>query len=96
MDETKWHSSDDQGGSTHRDQCIGLFMADTMTQCIAEIKEVEGEAAQTGKPPKFSLNQILKKYGLSLSTVSKQMTSKVEAMGPQVGAVRRGRIFQAG
>ena len=95
-DETKWPSSDDQGGSTHRDQCIGLFTADAMTQCIAEIKEVEGEAARTGKPPKFSRNQISKKYGLSPSTVSKQMTGKVVGMGPQVGGVRRERIFQAG
>ena len=91
-DEAKWHSSDDRGGSTHQDQHIGLFM----TQCIAEIKEVEGEAARTGKPPKFSRNQISKKYGLSLSTVSKRMTGKVVGMGPQVGGVRRGRIFQAG
>ena len=35
-------------------KCIGLFTADAMSQCIAEIKEVEGEAARTGKPPKFS------------------------------------------
>ena len=96
MDETKRHSSEDRGGSTHQDQCIGLFTADAMTQCIAEIKEVEGEAAQTGNPPKFSRNQISKKYGLSPSTVSKRMTGKVVGMGPQVGGVRRGRIFQAG
>ena len=95
-DETKRHSLDDRGGSTHRDQRIGLFTADAMTQCIAEIKEVEGEAARTGKQPKFSRNQILKKYGLSPSTVSKQMTGKVVGMGPQVGGVGRGRIFQAG
>ena len=31
-------------------------MVDTMTQCIAKIKEEEGEAAWTGKPPKFLLN----------------------------------------
>ena len=95
-DETKEHSSDNRGGSTHQDQCTGLFTADAMTQCIAKIKEVEGKAARTGKSPKFSQNQILKKYGLSLSTVSKQMTGKVVGMGPQVGGVRRGRIFQAG
>ena len=71
-------------------------MVDAMTQCIAKIKEVEGEAAQTGKPPKFSWNQISKKYEMSLSTVSKWMTSKVVGMDPQVGGVRRGRIFQAG
>ena len=95
-DETKQHSSDDRGGSTHRDQHIGLFTADAMSQCIAEIKEVEGEAARTGNPPKFSRNQISKKYGLSPSTVSKRMTGKVVGMGPQVGGARRGRIFQAG
>ena len=66
-----------------------------MTQCIAEIKEIEGEAAEKGKPPKFSWNQISKKYGLSPFTVSKRMTGKVVGMGPQVGGVRRGRIFQA-
>ena len=96
IDETKRHSSDCQGGSTHWDQRIGLFTTDSMTQCIAKIKEVEEEAAQTGNPPKFSWNQISKKYGLSPSTVSKQMTGKVVGMGPQVGGVRRGRIFQAG
>ena len=64
MDETKRHSSYDQGGSTHRNQRIGLFMADAISQCIAKIKEVEGEADQTGKPPKFSQNEISKKYVL--------------------------------
>ena len=94
--ETKRHSSEDRSGSSHRNEHIGLFTADVMTQCIARIKEVEGEAAQTGRPPKFSQNQISKKYGLSPSTVSKRMTGKVTGMGPQVGGVRRGRIFQAG
>ena len=56
----------------------------------------QGEAAWTVNPPKFSWNQISKKYGLSPSTVSKRMTGKVVGMGPQVGGVRRGRIFQAG
>ena len=87
---------DDRGGSTRWDQRIGLFKVDAMTQCIAKIKEAEGEAAWTGKPPKFSRNQISKKYGQSPSTVSKRMTGKVVGMGPQVGGVRRGRIFQAG
>ena len=95
-DETKRHSLDDRGGSTHRNEHIGLFTVDAMSQCITEIKEVEAEAARTGKPPKFSRNQISKKYGLSLSTVSKWMTGKVVGMGPQVGGVKRGRIFQAG
>ena len=71
-------------------------MADAMTECIAEIKEVEAEAAGTGKPPKLSRNQISKKHGLSPSTVSMRMTGKVAGMGPQVGGARRGRIFQAG
>ena len=48
------------------------------------------------KLPKFSRNQISKKYGLSPSTVSKWMSGKVVGMGPQVGGARRGRIFQAG
>ena len=92
---------DDWGGSTHRDQRIGLFMADSMSQCIAEIREVEAEAARTGKPPKLSRNKISKKYGLSPSSVSKRMTGKVLGMGPQVGGARRGKnlssrlVFQA-
>ena len=81
-DETKRHSSGDRGGSTHRDQHIGLFTADSMTLCIAEIREVEAEAAQTGKPPKFSRNKISKKYGLSPSTVSKQDDQQSNRHGP--------------
>ena len=57
MDETKRHISDDWGGSTHRDQRIGLFTADSMTLSIAEIREVEAEAARTGKALKLSRNQ---------------------------------------
>ena len=81
-------------GSTHQDQCIGLFMADAMTKCIAEIREVEAEAAQTGSQPKLSWNQISKKYGLSPSTVSKWMMGKVIGMGPQVGGARREESFK--
>ena len=67
-----------------------------MSQCIAEIREVEAEAAWTGTEPKMSWNQISKKYGLRPSTVSKQMMGKVIGMGQQVGGARRGRIFQTG
>ena len=55
-DETKLHSLEDWGGYTHRDQHIGLFTGDAMTQCLAKIKEVE--AAQTGSQTKFSQNQV--------------------------------------
>ena len=51
-DETKQHSSGDRDGSTHWDQRIGLFMADSMTQCIAGIREVEAEATQHRKTTK--------------------------------------------
>ena len=94
MDETKRHSSGNWGGSTHWDQCIGLFMADSMTQCIAEIREVEAEAARTGKPRKLSRNKISKKYGVSPSSVSKWITGKVLGMGPQVGGARREESFK--
>ena len=42
------------GGSTHRDQSTGNFMADTMIQCINEIKQVKVEAATKGEQPKLS------------------------------------------
>ena len=41
-------SSGDRGGSTHANQRIGLFQADVMWQCIAEINRVEAEAKQHG------------------------------------------------
>ena len=69
-DETKRHSSEDRGGSTHWNQCIGLFTVDAMSQCIAEIKEVEGEAARTGNPPKFSWNQATQYLGFTLFLLS--------------------------
>ena len=61
-DETKQNSLENRGGSIYWDQCIGLFMADTMTKCIAQISKVEAEAAWTGTQPKMSHNLILKKY----------------------------------
>ena len=41
-------------GSAHKDQSTGNFMADTMIQCINEIKQVEAEAAAKGQTPKLS------------------------------------------
>ena len=84
------------GGSAHRDQSTGNFMADTMIQCINEIKQVEAEAAATNEPPKLSQNMICRKYGLAPGTVSKRMTGKVKGMGPQGGGARRGRVFNQG
>ena len=67
---------DDRGGSTHRDQRIGLFKADVMRACIDEINRVEGAE----KPKKFR-NQIAKEYGLSPSTVSSDTVPFVSSVG---------------
>ena len=40
------------GGSAHRDQFTVNFTADTMIQCINEIKQVKAEAAVKGELPK--------------------------------------------
>ena len=40
----KLPSSGDHGGSTHAKQKIGLFEAEVMRKCIAEINKVEAEA----------------------------------------------------
>ena len=56
-DETKRHSSENWGRSTYWDKHIGVFTADAMTKCIAEIREAEAEAAWTGTQPKMSRNQ---------------------------------------
>ena len=70
-DETKRHSSDDRGGSTHWNKRIGMFTADAMRQCIAEIKEVEAEAARIGNPPKFSRNQVTQYLCFTLFLLSR-------------------------
>ena len=54
------------GGSAHKDQSTGNFTADTMIQCINEIKEVEAEAAAKGQTPKLSRNMIQAKQYLCL------------------------------
>ena len=51
--ETKQNTSPG-GGSAHRDQSTGNFMANMMIHCINEIKQVEVEAAAKGKLPKLS------------------------------------------
>ena len=52
--ETKTKQNTSLGrGSAHRDQSTGNFMADTMIQCINEIKQVEAEAAANKEPPKL-------------------------------------------
>ena len=71
-------------------------MADTMIQCINEIKQVEAEVAANNEPPKLSQNMICRKYGLAPGTVSKRMTGKVKGMGPQGGGAWRGRVFNQG
>ena len=84
------------GGSAHKDQSNGNFTADTMIQCINEIKQVEAEAAAKGQTPKLSRNKICKKYGLAPGTISLRITGKVKGMGPQGGGARRGRVFNEG
>ena len=49
--------SGDRGGSTHAKQMIGLFEAEVMRKCIAEIHKVEADAKRHGKKPK-SRNKI--------------------------------------
>ena len=87
--------SGDRGGSTHVKQRIGLFEAEVMRKCIAEIHKVEADAKRHGKKPK-SRNKICDDFGLSPSTVSKRMTGKVKSMGPALGGARRGKVFTAG
>ena len=72
---------DDRGGSTHRDQRIGLFKADVMRACIDEINRVEGAAKLNNKKPKKSRNQIAKEYGLSPSRVSSDTVPFVSSVG---------------
>ena len=63
--ETKTKRNTSPGrGSTHRDQSTGNFKANTMIQCINEIKQVKAEAAAKGKLPKVSRNKIQAKQYL--------------------------------
>ena len=74
----------DHGGSTHYKQSIRNFNAETMRKCIEEIRRVESTPVPTGtKRP--SRNEIAASFGLSSSSVSKQMTGKVLSMGPAIG-----------
>ena len=43
-----------------------------------------------------SRNEIAASFGLSPSSVSKQMTGKVLSMGPALGGAQRGRVLDAG
>ena len=43
-----------------------------------------------------SRNEIVASYGLSPSSVSKQMTAKVLSMGPALGGARMSRVLSAG
>ena len=86
----------DQGDSAHANKWIGLFTAKEMKACINEIREVEQTAKDQGKKPEFSRNEICEKYGISPSSVSKQMTRKVKGYGPQLGGARRGKILSQG
>ena len=48
-------SSRDCGGSTHAKQKIGLFKAEVMRKCIAEIHKVEADAKLHETKPKQNL-----------------------------------------
>ena len=72
---------DDRGGSTHRDQWIGLFKAEVMQACIDKINRVEGAPKLNNKKPKKSRNQIPKEYGLSPSLVSSDTVPFVSWVG---------------
>ena len=67
-----------------------------MQACIDEINQVEGAARLNNAKPKKSRNEIAKEFGLSPSSVSKQMTEKVLSFGPALGGARKGRVFTAG
>ena len=69
-------SSGDHGGSTHAKQKIGLFKAEAMRKCIAEIHKVEADAKRHGIWP-TSQNKICKEFGLSPSMVSKRISSDI-------------------
>ena len=85
------------GDSANKNKKIGLFTAEAMSQCIAELKAVEARQKELGlAKPEQSRNQICKKYGIHPSTLSKRMTGKVVGMGSQLGGARRGRILTAG
>ena len=74
----------DHGGSTHYKQSIRNFKVETMRKCIEEIRRVESRPVPPGmKRP--SRNEIAASFGLSLSSVLKQMTEKVLSMGPALG-----------
>ena len=67
-----------------------------MQACIDEINQVEGAAGLNNEKPKKSRKKIAKEFGLSPSSVSKQMMGKVLLMGPALGGAWRGRVFNAG
>ena len=85
------------GDSAHKHKKIGLFTAESMRQCIEEVKAVEARQKEQGlAKPKRSRNEICKQFGIHPSTLSKRMTGKVVGMGCQLGGPRRGRVLTAG
>ena len=67
----------------HANQKIGLFKAMVMMQCIAEINRVEVETKQHGTQPR-SQNKICRDFGMSLSTVSKRVSSDIPYVSLEV------------
>ena len=87
-----------RGRSNHTGHMIGNFKEDTMAACNTEINFWENKVKVEGKdkPDKEnSRNKICKRHGLSLSTVSKWMTGKVQGLGPQLGGARHSRVLTA-
>ena len=69
-----------------------------MAACIAEINlwENKVKVELKDKPDKEnSRNKICKRHDLSPSTVSKQMTGKVQGLGPQLGGSRCSTVLTA-
>ena len=87
-----------RGRSNHAGESIGNFVADTMAACMAEINFWENKAKveRKDKPDKEnSRSKICKRHGLSPSTMSMQMTGKVQGLGPQLGGSRCSRVLTA-
>ena len=81
------------GGSSHAGKEIGLFTADQMARCLAEIDYYKKRQKELRLAKmELSMNQIAKNHGLSPATVNKRVTGKVIGLGSQLGGARRGNV----
>ena len=99
QDKEKWHGEGTgRGKLNHAGDTIGNFKVDMMAACITEINYWESKTKAEGKDKsdkENSRNKIYKQHVLSPSTLSKQMTRKVQGLGPQLGGPRCGRVPNA-